>query len=86
MANSQLQLNIISAEKKIFSGKASKVIIPGISGDFGVYPDHAPLVSPLKPGTISYTINGEEHTIEVSGGIAEVINKEVTICVENATN
>lgn len=84
MANSQLQLNIISAEKKIFSGKVSKVTIPGIAGDFGVYPGHAPLVSPLKSGTISYTIDGAEHKVEVNGGIAEVINKEVTICVENA--
>lgn len=81
MKNSELQLNIISAEKKIFSGAVTSVIIPGISGKFGVYPDHAPLVSPLKEGEIVYTVNGKEESVDVNGGIAEVMQNIVTICV-----
>lgn len=81
MKSSDLQLNIISAEKKIFSGSVSSVVIPGIAGQFGVYPDHASLISPLKEGVIAYSVNGAEKTLEVKGGIAEVNQGVVTICV-----
>ncbi len=81
MKKSELQLNIISAEKKLFSGAVTSVVIPGISGSFGVYPDHAPLISPLTEGIITYVENKTEHTLEVHGGIAEVNNGVVTICV-----
>jgi len=81
MKKTELQLNIISAEKKLFSGSVASVVIPGISGSFGVYPDHAPLISPLQQGVITYMENGAEKTLEVQGGIAEVNNGVVTICV-----
>lgn len=81
MKKTELQLNIISAEKTLFSGAVSSVVIPGISGSFGVYPDHAPLISPLQEGIITYTENGAEKTLEVKGGIAEVNDGVVTICV-----
>jgi F-type H+-transporting ATPase subunit epsilon len=81
MRNLELQLNIISAEKKIFSGMVSSVIIPGISGKFGVYPDHAPLISLLKEGVVTYMANGAEQLVEVNGGIAEVMQNVITICV-----
>lgn len=81
MKKSELQLNIISAEKNLFSGAVSSVVIPGISGIFGVYPDHAPLISPLQQGVITYTVDGNESTLDVQGGIAEVNNGVVTICV-----
>ena len=83
MKKTELQLNIISAEKTLFSGAVSSVVIPGISGRFGVYPDHAPFVSPLKEGIITYMLNGTENSVSVGGGIAEVNNGVVTICVEN---
>lgn len=81
MKKSELQLNIISAEKKLYSGTVSSVVIPGVNGSFGVYPDHAPLISPLQKGEITYTVNGAESTLEVNGGIAEVNDGVVTICV-----
>jgi len=77
----ELQLNIISAEKTLFSGAVASVVIPGIGGRFGVYPDHAPLISPLMTGTITYMEGGTEKLLEVNGGIAEVNNGVVTICV-----
>lgn len=82
----ELQLNIISPEKKLFSGTVSSVTIPGIAGNFGVYPDHAPLVSPLAAGVIIYNKDGKESGIEIKGGIAEVIDGVVTICVDQATD
>lgn len=81
MKKTELQLNIISAEKTLFSGAVASVVIPGISGSFGVYPDHAPLISPLQEGVITYMENGTEKTLDVKGGIAEVNNGVVTICV-----
>lgn len=81
MNNQELQLNIISPEKKLFSGAVTSVVIPGISGLFGVYANHAPLVSPMTAGVITYTTAGKEETIEVKGGVAEVNQNIVTICV-----
>lgn len=81
MKKSELQLNIISAEKKLYSGAVSSVVIPGVNGSFGVYPDHAPLISPLQKGEITYIVNGTENSLEVNGGIAEVNDGVVTICV-----
>ncbi len=81
MRKRELQLNIISAEKNLFSGSVASVVIPGVSGRFGVYPDHAPLISPLKEGEITYVINGDEKSLEVNGGIAEINDGVVTICV-----
>lgn len=81
MKGSELQLNIISAERKLFSGLVTSVVIPGISGKFGVYPDHAPLISPMREGSIVYTVNGIEESVDIKGGIAEVMQNVITICV-----
>lgn len=81
MKDQELQLNIISPQKKMFSGKVTSVVIPGLSGLFGVYANHAPLVSPMQAGIITYTVGGKEETIEINGGIAEVNQNVVTICV-----
>ncbi len=81
MKKTELQLNIISAERKLYSGAVASVVIPGVSGSFGVLPDHAPLISPLMKGSITYIENGTEKSIEVNGGIAEVNDGVVTICV-----
>lgn len=78
----EFQLDIISPEKKIFSGKVASLVAPGIVGKFGVYPDHAMMVTPLRSGTIAYIVGSEEKTLEVNGGIVEVNSNVVTICVE----
>lgn len=82
MNNSELQLNIISAEKKIFSGAVNDVVIPGLIGKFGVEYNHAPLISPLQAGTITYTVKGKEESVDIQGGIAEVSQNVVTICIQ----
>ena len=82
MRKAEIQLSIISAEKSLFAGTVSSVVIPGVSGRFGVLPDHAPLISPLGKGTIVYTKEGKEQSLEVDGGIVEVNAGAITICVE----
>lgn len=82
MRSSDFQLNIISAEKKVFSGSVASMVAPGVSGQFGVYPDHAPMITALKKGILTYKVGDREETLEVSGGVVEVNKNIVTICIE----
>lgn len=78
-----MTLKIISAEKILFEGDVRSVTLPGELGQFTVLPRHASLVSTLVKGNISYTAaeGGERHTIEVEGGIADVDNDVVSVCI-----
>ncbi|NDW19374.1 ATP synthase F1 subunit epsilon [Dysgonomonas sp. 216] len=82
MDNTVLQLNIISAEKSIFSGRVSIVTLPGVGGKFSVLPEHAPLVSTLNSGIVSYETEGSVKEVEIKGGFVEVKQNVVTVCVE----
>lgn len=82
MRQEEFQLDIISAEKKIYSGKVYSLIAPGIGGKFGVYPNHAPMITALRKGILTYVAGGQEQSLEIEGGITEVKNNVVTICVE----
>ena len=81
-----LQVNIVSAEHAIFSGEAEMVIAPGESGELGILPQHAPLLTRIKPGTVKIKLVGkdEEEVIYVSGGILEVQPKAVTILADTS--
>lgn len=82
MRNSEFQLNIISAERKVFSGSVISLVAPGVSGMFGVYPDHAPMIIALKKGILTYNIDANrEEILEVNGGVVEVNKNIVTICI-----
>ena len=76
-----LQVNIVSAEQSIFSGEAEMVVAPGESGELGILPQHAPLLTRIKPGVVKVKLVGkdEEEVIYVSGGILEVQPKALTI-------
>ena len=78
-----MTLKIISAEKILFEGEVRSVTLPGELGQFTVLPRHASLVSTLVKGTIAYTASdiGERHTVEVEGGIADVDNDVVSVCI-----
>lgn len=78
----EFQLTIISAEKQIFSGIVKSFTAPGTGGSFGVYPDHAPLITTLRKGTITYITNDGEQTLNVNGGVVEINKNVATICVE----
>ena len=76
-----LQVTIVSAERAIFSGEAEMVVVPGETGELGILPQHAPLLTRIKPGTVKVKLVGkdEEEVIYVSGGILEVQPKALTI-------
>lgn len=79
-------LNILSAEKNLYSGNAVSLTAPGEAGDLGVLADHALLVTTLKPGRIIFkNESGQETVIESNGkGFLEVIRNEVTVILTPA--
>jgi F-type H+-transporting ATPase subunit epsilon len=81
-----IQVNIVSAERAIFSGEAEMVVAPGESGELGILPQHAPLLTRIKPGTVKVKLvgNEQEEVIYVSGGILEVQPKAVTILADTS--
>ena len=80
-----MQLDIVSAETEIFSGTVSAVFAPAIVGDVGIYPQHTPLVTRLKPGELKIEVEGEEDRyIYVSGGMIEVQPDVVTVLSDTA--
>lgn len=81
-----LQVNIVSAEQAIFSGEAEMVIAPGEAGELGILPQHAPLLTRIKPGVVKVKLVGkeEEEVVYVSGGILEVQPKVLTILADSS--
>jgi len=82
---STMQVEVVSAEQEIFSGKATMLIATAQSGELGIYPQHTPLLTNLKAGDVRVqTEDGEEQVIYVSGGILEVTPKKVTVLSDTA--
>ena len=80
-----LHVDIVSAEKQIFSGPAEMVIAPGEAGELGILPEHAPLLTRIKPGTVRILQAGaEEEVIYVSGGMMEVQPDGVTVLADTS--
>ncbi|MCL4131701.1 UNVERIFIED_CONTAM: hypothetical protein GTU68_042513 [Idotea baltica] len=80
-----MQVEVVSAEQEIFSGQATMLIATAESGELGIYPQHTPLLTNLKPGDVRVqTEDGEEQVIYVSGGILEVTPKKVTVLSDTA--
>ena len=80
-----MHLDIVSAESEIFSGEVNVVVAPAIMGEVGIYPQHTPLVTRLKPGEVKIEVEGEEDQfIYVSGGLLEVQPDVVTVLSDTA--
>ena len=78
----ELHLSIVSPEKSIFDGNVKIVTLPGTVGSFSILPGHAPIVSSLQAGTLSYTtMEGEERTMDIQGGFVEMSDGTVSACV-----
>lgn len=82
MGEFAIQLEVISPERTLFSGKVGKVFLPGAAGPFEVLKDHAPLISGLVRGTIAFTGEDGEGSIEIRSGFVEVAGNKVEVCVE----
>lgn len=85
MANT-IQVEVVSAEESVFSGEAAFVVLPGESGELGIYPRHTPLITRIKPGAVRIQPagGGEEMLIFVAGGILEVQPAVVTVLADTA--
>ena len=81
-----IHVDIVSAEQSIFSGEADMVIAPGEAGELGILPEHMPLLTRIKPGTVRVlpVDGGEEEIIYVSGGMMEVQPDRVTVLADTS--
>ncbi len=80
-----LHVDIVSAEKEIYSGKAEMVFAPLVTGEVGVLPRHAPLLARMKAGEVRVrTDNNEDLYFYVSGGLLEVQPYVVTVLADTA--
>ena len=82
-----MNLEILTPEKKLFSGEVYGVQLPGITGKFEVLEKHAPLVSALTAGRVKVLKDKSNHLAfyEIQSGFVEVVNNKVTVLVEGAS-
>ena len=75
-------LRVISAEATVFEGEVTSVTLPGEKGSFMVLQNHASIVSTLVKGKLAYVpANGEEQEQVIDGGIVDVDNNVVSVCI-----
>ena len=78
-----LQVNMVAADHPVGSGTATSVTIPGSEGQMGILPDHEPLLSIIKGGTVSVVDpSGERHSFVVADGFISFDSNKLTIAVE----
>jgi F-type H+-transporting ATPase subunit epsilon len=78
------QLEIVTPAKLMVKDVAEEAQIPGLGGYLGILPGHAPLITELAVGVITYKASGATHTLSVAWGFAEVLPDKVTILAEAA--
>jgi F-type H+-transporting ATPase subunit epsilon len=83
MANT-FQLEIVTPSRLLVKDAAEEAQIPGVSGYLGILPGHAPLITELGVGEITYKASGATHTLSVAWGFMEVLQDKVTILAEAA--
>lgn len=83
MATKTLQLDIVSAEKSIYSGRVQQLSVDGQEGGLGIFPGHTPLLTGIKPGEVLLVHeNGNKEVFYVSGGLLEVQPEITTILAD----
>ena len=79
-----LKLEIVTPEKRVLDAEVDYVSLPTASGEAGILPNHAPLISVLKPGILSYTNRSAGDRLAISSGFAEVSADTVSVLVDSA--
>ena len=79
-----MRLEIITAERQVYGDDVEALVAPGIDGELGILPHHAPLMTGLQPGEIMIRRDGQETYLAVSGGFLEVMGNQVTILADTA--
>ena len=80
----QLQLDVVTPERRVLSEQVNSVTVPGRGGEMGILPGHAPLISELQTGVLSYNEDGTTFQLHVSGGFIEVNDDHVSVLAEIA--
>lgn len=82
-----MKIEILTPEKKLFSGDAYGIQLPGISGSFEVLEKHAPMVSALGTGVVKILLDkaGKTSSYTINSGFVEVLNNQVSVLVEGVT-
>ena len=79
-----LKLEIVTPEKKVLDETVDSVTVPTPSGEAGILPNHAPLISALKPGILSYSNKGTTERLAVARGFVEVSSNKVSVLTDTA--
>ncbi|HEY0848146.1 MAG TPA: F0F1 ATP synthase subunit epsilon [Noviherbaspirillum sp.] len=81
-----IHVDVVSAEEEIFAGEAEFVALPGEAGELGIYPQHTPLITRIRPGAVRIKVPGqaEDEFVFVAGGILEVQPNNVTVLADTA--
>lgn len=85
MADTSFHLKVVSAEKQLYDGEVKRIQVTGSEGELGIYPQHTPLLTAIKPGMVRVVKTlGEEEVIYLSGGILEVQPTGVIVLADTA--
>lgn len=79
-----IKLDIVTPEKKVFSGEVADVYLPTEAGEIGVLETHTAMVTPLLPGELRYAQDGQIHALAIGSGFAEVDQQGATILTDMA--
>ncbi len=83
---STMQVEVVSNEQSIYSGEATFVVVPTETGELGIYPQHTPIMSKVRPGVLRMQVPGqaEEVMVAISGGLLEVQPEKLTLLADVA--
>jgi len=82
----KLHFALVSPERELFNGAVDHVVVPGSEGEFGVSPNHAPVMSTIKPGALRVFDESGERRIYVNGGFADVTPEGLTVLAQEAVD
>jgi F-type H+-transporting ATPase subunit epsilon len=77
-----MTLDILTPEKKLYSGEATLVQLPGVEGSFEILNHHAPIISALKNGIVRVKDTAGNKSFTITGGFVECLNNKVIVCAE----
>ncbi len=81
-----MQLTVLTPEQLFFEGPVSVVRVPGVDGRFAVLPGHAPIISALEKGPLSFVAEGDKEVeVTITGGFIEVLNNKISILAQQIT-
>ena len=81
-----VRCEIVSQDRMVWEGDADIVVVPGVAGEMGILPNHAPLLSTLKFGILKVRNKGDEQLFTVAGGVIEVQPDLITVLADSAEN